>query len=35
MLHQSIIGLETKAALDKYGIKADIWLPDVLLPSNL
>ena len=23
MLHQSIIGLETKAALDKYGIKAD------------
>ena len=24
LLHQSIIGLETKAALDKYGIKADI-----------
>ena len=23
MLHQSVIGLETKAALDKYGIKAD------------
>ena len=23
LLHQSIIGLETKAALDKYGIKAD------------
>ena len=24
LLHQSIIGLETKAAMDKYGIKADI-----------
>ena len=24
LLHQSIIGLETKAALDKYGIKADM-----------
>ncbi len=24
LLHQSIIGLETKAALDKYGIRADI-----------
>ena len=24
LLHQSIIGLETKAALDKYGVKADI-----------
>ena len=24
LLHQSVIGLETKAALDKYGIKADI-----------
>ncbi len=24
LLHQSIIGLETKSALDKYGIKADI-----------
>ena len=24
LLHQSIIGLETKAALDKYGIKPDI-----------
>ena len=23
LLHQSIIGLETKAALDKYGVKAD------------
>ena len=23
-LHQSVIGLETKAALDKYGVKADI-----------
>ena len=23
LLHQSVIGLETKAALDKYGIKAD------------
>ena len=24
LLHQSVIGLETKAALDKYGIKADM-----------
>ncbi|MCF0123345.1 MAG: TrpB-like pyridoxal phosphate-dependent enzyme [Ruminiclostridium sp.] len=24
LLHQSVIGLETKAAMDKYGIKADI-----------
>ena len=24
LLHQSIVGLETKAALDKYGIKADL-----------
>ena len=24
LLHQSIIGLETKAALDKYGIQPDI-----------
>ena len=24
LLHQSIIGLETKAALDKYGVKADM-----------
>ncbi len=24
LLHQSIVGLETKAALDKYGVKADI-----------
>ena len=24
LLHQSVIGLETKAALDKYGVKADI-----------
>ena len=24
LLHQSIVGLETKAALDKYGIKADM-----------
>ena len=24
LLHQSVIGLETKAALDKYGVKPDI-----------
>ncbi len=35
MLHQSIIGLETKAALDKYGIKADIVIGCAGGGSNL
>ena len=35
MLHQSIIGTETKAALDKYGIKADIIIGCAGGGSNL
>ena len=35
LLHQSIIGLETKAALDKYGIKADIIIGCAGGGSNL
>lgn len=35
MLHQSIIGLETKAALDKYGIKPDIIIGCAGGGSNL
>lgn len=35
MLHQSVIGLETKAALDKYGIKADIVIGCAGGGSNL
>jgi len=35
MLHQSIIGLETKAALDKYDIKADIIIGCAGGGSNL
>lgn len=35
MLHQSIIGLETKAALDKYGEKADIVIGCAGGGSNL
>ncbi len=35
MLHQSIIGLETKAALDKYGIKPDIVIGCAGGGSNL
>ena len=35
LLHQSIIGLETKAALDKYGIKADIVIGCAGGGSNL
>lgn len=35
MLHQSIIGLETKAALDKYGAKADIIIGCAGGGSNL
>ncbi len=35
MLHQSIIGLETKAALDKYGVKADIVIGCAGGGSNL
>ena len=35
LLHQSIIGLETKAALDKYGIKADIIIGAAGGGSNL
>lgn len=35
MLHQSIIGLETKAALDKYGVKADIIIGCAGGGSNL
>lgn len=34
-LHQSVIGLETKAALDKYGIKADIIIGCAGGGSNL
>ena len=35
LLHQSIIGLETKVALDKYGIKADIIIGCAGGGSNL
>ncbi len=35
MLHQSIIGLETKTALDKYGIKADVIIGCAGGGSNL
>ncbi len=35
MLHQSIIGLETKAALDLYGVKADIVIGCAGGGSNL
>ncbi len=35
MLHQSIIGLETKAALDKYGVKADVIIGCAGGGSNL
>ena len=35
LLHQSIIGLETKAALDKYGIKPDILIGCTGGGSNL
>ncbi|MBR5564764.1 MAG: TrpB-like pyridoxal phosphate-dependent enzyme [Roseburia sp.] len=35
LLHQSIIGLETKAALDKYGVKADIIIGCAGGGSNL
>ncbi|MBP5564323.1 MAG: TrpB-like pyridoxal phosphate-dependent enzyme, partial [Lachnospiraceae bacterium] len=35
LLHQSVIGLETKAALDKYGIKADIIIGCAGGGSNL
>jgi len=35
LLHQSIIGLETKAALDKYGIQADIIIGCAGGGSNL
>ena len=35
LLHQSVIGLETKAALDKYGVKADIIIGCAGGGSNL
>ncbi len=35
MLHQSVIGLETKAALDKYGVKADVIIGCAGGGSNL
>ena len=35
LLHQSVIGLETKAALDKYGIKADVVIGCAGGGSNL
>ncbi len=35
MLHQSIIGLETKAALDKYGVKPDVIIGCAGGGSNL
>ncbi len=35
LLHQSIIGLETKAAMDKYGIKADMIIGCAGGGSNL
>ncbi len=35
LLHQTVIGLETKAALDKYGITPDliIWRPPEAVPT--
>ena len=35
LLHQSVIGLETKAALDKYGVKADVIIGCAGGGSNL
>ena len=35
LLHQSVIGLETKTALDKYGIKPDIIIGCAGGGSNL
>lgn len=35
LLHQSVIGLETKSALDKYGVKADIVIGCAGGGSNL
>ena len=35
LLHQTVIGLETKAALDKYGVKADIIIGCAGGGSNL
>ncbi len=35
LLHQSIVGLETKAALDKYGVKADVIIGCAGGGSNL
>ncbi len=35
LLHQSVIGLETKAALDKYGVKADMVIGCAGGGSNL
>lgn len=35
MLHQSVIGLETKAALDKYGVKPDVIIGCAGGGSNL
>ena len=35
LLHQSVIGLETKTALDKYGVKADIVIGCAGGGSNL
>ena len=35
LLHQSVIGLETKTALDKYGIKADVIIGCAGGGSNL
>ena len=35
LLHQTVIGLETKAALDKYGIKPDIIIGCAGGGSNL
>ena len=35
LLHQSIIGMETKAALDKYGIEPDIIIGCAGGGSNL
>ena len=35
LLHQSIIGLETKTALDKYGVKADVIIGCAGSGSNL
>ena len=35
LLHQSVIGLETKTALDKYGVKADIIIGCAGGGSNL